>query len=141
MIVATGLLLPANAFAGDYTVSYAFDGTTGDDVAASAMSALNDEGTSKECQYERRCTIELTKSDLTIALNVQRSGRHKVVVFADGGRSRSIGCCYFRAGSSALKATLLSQCFGCASTMGTLAREMKSSKISIWGSCISNFQI
>lgn len=41
---------------------------------------------------DRPCTIELTKSDLTI------SGRQKVVVFAGGGRSRSIGCCYFSGG-------------------------------------------
>lgn len=60
MIVATGFLLSADACAGDYTVSYAFDGTTRGDIAAGAMSALNEEGTSKECQYETPCTIELT---------------------------------------------------------------------------------
>lgn len=97
MIVATGLLRSVNAFAGDYTVSYAFGGTE-DGVATGATNPLNEVGTMKECQYDSPCTIELTKSDLTISLNVQRSGRHKVVVFADGGRSRSIGCCYFSGG-------------------------------------------
>ncbi|QQO36481.1 hypothetical protein JJC00_13410 [Bradyrhizobium diazoefficiens] len=98
MIVATGLLRSVDAFAGDYTVSYAFDGTTTEGVATGAANPLNEVGTAKECQYDSPCTIELTKSDLTISLNVQRSGRHKVVVFADGGRSRSIGCCYFSGG-------------------------------------------
>ncbi|GEC47413.1 hypothetical protein ACK28Q_28905 [Bradyrhizobium japonicum] len=97
MIVATGLL-SVDAFAGDYTVSYAFDGTTREDVSAGATSSLNEEGTTKECQYDRHCTIELTKSDLTISLSVKRSGRRKVVVYADGGRSRSAGCCYFSGG-------------------------------------------
>ncbi len=98
VIVATGLLPSLEAFAGDYTVSYAFDGTTRADVAAGATSALNEPGVTKECQYERRCTVELTKSDLTISLQVERSGPHKVTVFADGGRSRSDGCCYFFGG-------------------------------------------
>lgn len=97
-ILATGLLPSVEAFAGDYTVAYAFDGTTREDVAAGATSAINEEGTTKECQYERRCTIELTKSDLTISFRVDRSGYHKVIVFAAGGRSRSIGCCYFSGG-------------------------------------------
>ena len=98
IIVATGLLRSVDAFAGDYTVSYAFDGETEEGVATGATNPLNEVGTIKECQYDRPCTIELTKSDLTISLNVQRSGRHKVAVFADGGRSRSIGCCYFSGG-------------------------------------------
>ncbi|WP_426419513.1 hypothetical protein [Bradyrhizobium genosp. A] len=98
MIVATGLLRSVDAFAGDYAVSYAFDGETEEGVATGATNPLNEVGTTNECQYDRPCTIELTKSDLTISLNVQRSGRHKVVVFADGGRSRSIGCCYFSGG-------------------------------------------
>ncbi|QOG22044.1 hypothetical protein [Bradyrhizobium sp. SEMIA] len=98
VIVATGLLLSVDAFAGDYTISYAFDGTTTADVARGATGASNQEGVAKECQYERRCTIELTKSDLTISLNVERSGSHKVIVFANGGRSRSAGCCYFSGG-------------------------------------------
>ncbi|MGL9620921.1 hypothetical protein QRQ56_23175 [Bradyrhizobium sp. U531] len=98
VIVATGLLLPLDAFAGDYTVSYAFDGTTRADVAAGVTSALSEKGTTKECQYGRRCMIELTKSDLTISFSVERSAYHDVVVFADGGRSRSAGCCYFSGG-------------------------------------------
>ncbi|MBR0814924.1 hypothetical protein JQ544_25570 [Bradyrhizobium diazoefficiens] len=98
VIVATGLLLSLDAFAGDFTVSYAFDGTTRVDVARGAMSASNEEGVVKECQYERRCTIELTKSDLTISLKVERSGAHEVTVFAYGGGSRSAGCCYFSGG-------------------------------------------
>ena len=98
MIIATGLLLSVATFAGDYTVSYAFDGTTTEDVVAGATSALNEEGITKECQYETHCTIELTKSDLTISLRVERSGSHKVVVFADGGRSRGVGCCYLWGG-------------------------------------------
>ncbi|WP_456623995.1 MULTISPECIES: hypothetical protein [unclassified Bradyrhizobium] len=98
MIVATGLLPSVDAFAGDYTVSYAFDGTTREDVAAGATSSLSEEGTTKECQYEKSCTIELTKSDLTISLSVKRSGPRKVVVYAYGGRSRDTGCCYFSDG-------------------------------------------
>lgn len=98
VIVATGLLLSLDAFAGDYTVSYAFDGTTRADVARGATGASNEVGVTKECQYDRRCTIELTKSDLTISLYVERLGAHKVMVFADGGRSLSDGCCYFWGG-------------------------------------------
>jgi len=98
VIVATGLVLSADASAGDYTVSHAFDGTTREDVAAGATSALNEEGITKECQYEQRCTIELPKSDLTISFYVERLGYHKVMVFAYGGRSLSAGCCYFSGG-------------------------------------------
>src|SRR4051794_16910907 len=98
MIVATGLLLSADAFAGDYTVSYAFDGTTKADVAAGTTSALNEEGTTNECHYEKPCAIELTKAGLTISLSVKPSGPRKVVVFADGGCSRSAGFCYFSGG-------------------------------------------
>lgn len=97
-ILATGLVRSTDAGAGDYTVSYAFDGTTRQDAAAGATSSLNEQGTRKECQYDRPCTIELTKSDLAISFSVERSGRHKVVIHADGGRSRSIGCCYFSDG-------------------------------------------
>jgi hypothetical protein len=100
MIVVTGLLPSVAAFAGDYTVSYAFNGAREDDVAAGATSSLNEAGTTKECQYERSCTIELTKSDLTISIDVRRSSRHEVVVYAYGGRSRSAGCCYFSGGES-----------------------------------------
>ncbi len=98
VIVTTGLLLPLDAFAGDYIVSYAFDGTTRADVAAGVTSAFNEEGTTKECQYGRRCAIELTKSDLTISFTVERSVYHDVIVFADGGRSRNVGCCCFSGG-------------------------------------------
>jgi hypothetical protein len=98
VMVATGLVVSRDALAGDYTVSYAFDGTTRADVARDVTGASNEGGVAKECQYERRCTIELTKSDLTISLNVERSGAHKVMVFAEGGRSRSAGCCYFSGG-------------------------------------------
>lgn len=98
VVVATGLLLPLEAFAGDYIVSYAFDGTTRADVAAGAMSALNEVGSTKECQYDRLCTIQLKESDLTISLYVKRLGAQEVMVFADGGRSLSDGCCYFSGG-------------------------------------------
>jgi hypothetical protein len=98
VMVATGLVVSRAALAGDYTVSYAFDGTTRADVARGATGASNEDGVAKECQYERRCTIELTKSDLTISLNVERLGAHKVMVFAEGGRSRGDGCCYFSGG-------------------------------------------
>lgn len=99
MIVAAGVLRSPDALAGDYTVSYAFDGTTRTDVARGATGASNEVGIAKECQYGRRCTIELKKSDLTISLHVERSGwSRKVTVFADGGRSRSDGCCYFFGG-------------------------------------------
>lgn len=106
MIVAASLLLSVDAFAGDYTVSYAFDGTTSEDVAAGATSSLNEEGAAKECQYDRPCTIELTKSDLTISIDVRRSSRHEVVVYAYGGRSRSAGCCYFSGGDTRAKLDL-----------------------------------
>ncbi|MGY8706359.1 hypothetical protein RAD16_11530 [Bradyrhizobium sp. 18BD] len=98
MMIAAGLLSSVDVLAADYTVSYAFDGTTRADVAAGATSVLNEEGIAKECRYERYCTIELTKSDLTISIKVERSGYHKAVVFADGGRSRDIECCYFSDG-------------------------------------------
>lgn len=98
VIVAIGLLLSLDAFAGDYTVSYAFDGTTRADVARGVMGASNEEGIAKECQYGRRCTIALTKSDLTISFSVERSAYHDVIVFADGGHSRGVGCCYFSGG-------------------------------------------
>lgn len=98
VMIATGLAISRNALAGDYAVSYAFDGTTRADVARGATGASNEDGSAKECQYDRRCTIELTRSDLTISINVERSGSHKVMVFADGGRSRSAGCCYFSGG-------------------------------------------
>jgi hypothetical protein len=140
MIVVTGLLLSAEVFAGDYTVSYAFDGTTKEDGAAGTTSSLNEEGTTKECQYERSCTIELAKSDLTISIDVRRSSRHEVVVYAYGGRSHSTGCCYFSGGIRVLNSTLLSHCFAWASTKGMLAKETKSSKTFIWGFSISSFQ-
>jgi hypothetical protein len=98
MITATGLFLSVDASAGDYIVSYAFDGTTREDVAAGATSLLNEEGITKECQYDRSCTIELAKSDLTISIDVRRSSRREVVVYAYGGRSRSAACCYFLGG-------------------------------------------
>ena len=98
VIVATSLLLSLEAFAGDYIVSYAFDGTTRADVAAGTTSALNEAGSTKECRYDRRCTIELTKADLTISFYVRRLAAHEVMVFADGGRSLSDGCCYFSGG-------------------------------------------
>jgi hypothetical protein len=98
MIVAAGLLASVDAFAGDYTVSYAFDGTTREDVAAGATSSRNEAGTTKECQYEKPCTIDLMRSDLTISIDVRRSNRHEVVVYAYGGRSHSAGCCLFSGG-------------------------------------------
>lgn len=98
VIVATGLVRSAEALAGDYTVSYAFDGTTRADVARGATGASNEVGIAKECQYGRGCTIRLAKSDLTISLKVERSGSRRVTVLADGGRSLSDGCCYFSDG-------------------------------------------
>ncbi len=98
IIGMTSLLASIDAFAGDYTVSYAFDRTTREDVTAGATSPFNEAGTTNECQYDRYCRIVLPKSDLTISLKVERSGYHKVVVLADGGRSRSIGCCFFSDG-------------------------------------------
>ncbi len=106
MMVATGLFLSVDALAGDYAVSYAFDGTTKEDVAAGATSSLNEEGATKECLYGKSCTIELTKSDLTISIDVRRSRRHEVVVYAYGGRSRSAGCCYFSGGETRVEGDL-----------------------------------
>lgn len=106
MIFATVLLPSVDAFAGDYTVSYAFDGTTKEDFVAGATSSLNEEGATKVCLYERSCTIELRKSDLTISIDVRRSSRHEVVVYAYGGRSRSAGCCYFSGGDTRIEGDL-----------------------------------
>lgn len=49
MIVATGVLRSADAFTGDYTVSYAFDGETEENVATGATTPLNEVGTTNEC--------------------------------------------------------------------------------------------
>lgn len=88
IVVVVVAVSSAEAFAGDYTVSYAFDGATSESAAGGTTSSPRDEGSTKECWYEEPCTIELTKSDIKISLNVQRLGRHKVAVFADGGLSR-----------------------------------------------------
>lgn len=98
LVVLTAGLSSVDAFAGDYTVSYAFDGTTSEDVATGATSAFNETGTTKACRYDSYCTLELARSNLTISVRVQRSGRHRVVVLADGGRSRGMACCYFSDG-------------------------------------------
>ena len=98
IIVATGLLFSPEAFAGDYIVSCAFDGTTRADVVRGTTGASNEVGIAKECQYGRGRTIKLRKSDLTISLKVDRSGPHKVTVHADGGRSLNDGCRYFSDG-------------------------------------------
>lgn len=97
-VIVTALESLPYAIAGDYTVSYAFDGTASEDVAAGATSSLNEEGTTKECWYDRYCKIELPKSDLTISFRAERSERHKVLVFAEGSRGHSISCCYFSHG-------------------------------------------
>lgn len=110
-IVVTALLLSADAFADDYTVSYVFDGAARAGIVADAASSLREEGSTRECEYERPCKIELTKSDLTITLNALRSGRHKVVVFADGGRSRSIDCCFFGGGERRAESELAQPSF------------------------------
>ncbi|MCS3726463.1 hypothetical protein [Bradyrhizobium betae] len=98
VLVVTGLLPSVAACAGDYTVSYAFDSARGDDVAADATGLPNEAGTTRECWYEKYCSISLPKADLTITFTLQRSSRHQVIVYADGGRSRGAGCCYFAGG-------------------------------------------
>ncbi|WP_456770144.1 hypothetical protein [Bradyrhizobium sp. USDA 4448] len=134
---AIGLLLSADAFAGDYSLSYAFDGTTREDVAAGVTSTLNEEGITRECQYEKPCTIELTKSDLTISLRVERLGYHdEVMVFAHRGRSLGAGCCYFSGDDRLVSGSLPSHCFASGSTKGKLARETNTFKIFPWDFCI-----
>lgn len=52
MLVMTGVLPSGVVFAGDYTVSYAFDSARGDEFAAGEASTLNEAGTTRECWYE-----------------------------------------------------------------------------------------
>ena len=88
------------ASAGDYTVSYAFDGTTVQDVAAAVTSPLNEQGTRQDCRYDTFCTIRLEKSDLEIRLDVSQASRHgrRIFVSANGGRAQGLACCYFSDG-------------------------------------------
>lgn len=82
-------LATAHAFAGDYTVSYAFDG--GD---------INDSGTVHRCRYARSCVITSDKLDLSIMVDVllPRKGPYKKLsVSVYGGRSRP-DCCFFSDG-------------------------------------------
>lgn len=97
--VVLGLALPSGAFAGDFAVSYAFDGTTGQDVAAAVISALNEQGTKKDCRYDTLCEIELSKSDLSITFDLRRDrDRKDISVYVNGRGSRSFNCCTFGGG-------------------------------------------
>jgi hypothetical protein len=98
IVLAAGVLQATAALAGDYTVSYAFDGTTAEDVAAGATSPLNEEGTRTECEYKKLCSIELSKSNISISFMVPHSRTDAVTIYAEGGRTRSAGCCYFSDG-------------------------------------------
>ncbi len=83
-------LLPgAGAFAGDYTVSYAFD--AGD---------VNDTGKT-ECEFKYICEVNSEKFDLNLAFSFSNSERnylirHAVRIWIHGTRA-SI-CCYFSDG-------------------------------------------
>ncbi len=96
VILAFGILGAGGAVAGDYTVSYAFDGTAPEDAAA-GTSPLNETGTMKECAYGAHCGIELTKSDLSISVIVTRSKRDTVSVRAYRHQAGQ-ACCYFSDG-------------------------------------------
>lgn len=98
MLAMTGVLPSGVVFAGDYTVSYAFDSARGDEFAAGEASTLNEAGTTRECWYEKYRSVSLPKADLTKTFALQRSSQHEVVVHADGGGSRSAVCCFSSGG-------------------------------------------
>jgi hypothetical protein len=83
------VLLGAEARAGDYTVSYAFDGKDSNEV-----------GTARECSYDALCTIELRQIDLKVSMSLGRdgSGREQISISIHGGLSLGLGCCYFADG-------------------------------------------
>lgn len=100
VIVMTALGRPNDAVAGDYTVSYAFAGTTERGVAAAATNSLNEEGTRKDCTYGTSCVIRLSKPDLEIWFDVSQAERDqaRISVSAYGGRAHGLECCFFSDG-------------------------------------------
>jgi hypothetical protein len=101
-VIVTALRQPNDAVAGDYTVSYAFAGTTDRDVAVAVTNSLNEEGTRRDCTYGTSCKITLNKSDLEIRLDVSQAERDQTRIFvsAYGGRSHGLECCLFSDGQS-----------------------------------------
>lgn|GEM_PF-5810447 len=67
---------------------------------------LNEVGTTSECQYQKFCKISLAKSDLSISFVVYHTSPNEISVYAKGGRTRSIGCCYFPDGESRISRQL-----------------------------------
>lgn len=108
VIIVIALVQSYDAVAGDYTVSYAFDGTTAQDVAAAVTSSLNEQGTRQDCTYGTFCTIRLSKSDLEIRLDLSQLERDKKRIFvsANGGRTQGLACCYFSDGESTVSREL-----------------------------------
>lgn len=97
IVLVVAFLRVTAVVAGDYTVSYAFDGTTEQDVAAGIASPLNEAATSKDCVYDTQCRIKLDKSDLVLTVVVTRAKRNNVSIWADRRRMDS-SCCYFSGG-------------------------------------------
>ncbi len=74
------------AFAGDFTVAYAFE--VGDQIETGKMS---------ECEYRYFCTISLKKLGLYVDLSFWDPKRNMVVVGAHGDRRPN--CCFFADGA------------------------------------------
>jgi hypothetical protein len=86
LLVAFCLLLSAEASAGNYTVSYAFD----------AGEELNDSG-KQTCEYTSYCRIESEKLKLSISLAFW-DPHHRIVTIEVAGKGGRWGCCYFSDG-------------------------------------------
>ena len=88
-LLILSVLLGAEARAGDYTVSYAFDGKDSTET-----------GTARDCKYDATCRIEFGKLDLTVLMSLDRDARNReqISISIYGGRSLDLGCCYFADG-------------------------------------------
>jgi hypothetical protein len=84
VLLAFLILSSGAAFAGDYTVAYAFD--TGD---------LIETGQREKCEYSEECKITLEKTELTIRLAFWHPDVDKVHVWVSDQRP---GCCFFSDG-------------------------------------------
>jgi hypothetical protein len=91
LLVAFCLLLSAEASAGDYIVSYAFD----------AGEGLNDSG-KQTCEYKSYCRIESEKLKLSISLAFW-DPNHRIVTISVSGEQGRWGCCYFSDGVDDVK--------------------------------------
>jgi hypothetical protein len=91
ILAAIFLLSGAEASAGDYTVSYAFD----------AGEELNDAG-KQTCEYKSFCTIVSEKLKLSILLAFW-DPNHRVVTISVSGEKGRWGCCYFSDGANSIE--------------------------------------